>query len=110
MLGCKLAKNDVQGMLVHPGWHSVMPCRYSASEIYTALELNQLDLPVETPHLGQDQHSSLRDLRAVPAYQHGSHFAELAQHLFAGLRSVRVQGDAAHWRALRFAGKLCSIQ
>ena len=95
---------------MHPGWHSVMPCRYSASEEYTALESRQLDLPLEMPPLGQEQHKSLRDLAAVPVYRHGYHFAEVTQHLFSSMRSMRVQKDAAYWSTLRSAGKFCHTQ
>ncbi len=92
-------------MLVHPGWHCVVPSRCSITDIYMALDHGDLDLPMETLHIGQRQHKLLRDLTAIPAHQYRSYFIEMTQPVLAGMRSTKDHGDAAHQSALKSAGK-----
>ena len=94
-------------MLVHPGWHEVVPGTHTITEIYLALEFGNLDLPVEMSLIEQGQARYLRDLAAIPAHQHSSRLIERGKHTIAGMRSMKVQGDAAHRKAMDNMGKLC---
>ena len=100
---CHLVACDVQGMLVHPGWHAVMPGVHTISEVFLALESGVLDLPVQISCIGPKM--VLRDLTTTPAHQHSSCLIELTQQVIGGMRSMEVHGDAAHRIALSAMGK-----
>ncbi len=97
---------DVQSMMVHPGWHAVIPCTHTISEIYMAMELGNLHLPVSLSATGQGHEQHLRDLTAIPAHQHSARLIELTSRVVKGMRCVRERGDAVHDMALQNMGEL----
>ncbi len=93
-------------MMVHPGWHAVVPCTHTISEIYVALELGNLHLPVSLSDIGQGHERHLRDLAAISAHQHSARIIGLTCRIVKGMRSVRQRGDAVHGMALQNTGEL----
>ncbi len=99
----------VQSMLVHPGWHAIIPCSKSLTEIYLAMEFGNMDLQVDVSKAGRTEKQQLRDLTTIPAYQQAPLCAELSQHIVANMKSVSAPGDAFYQAALKSLGAFTSL-
>ena len=97
-------RDFLQGMVVHPGWHSVFPCQQGVSQVYAALESGQLSLPVSMGNLGLGQYQSLEDLVQVPHHQHRHLLAEMSCGVVDVMNFRRAANDDAYQTMLQFAG------
>ena len=95
----------VQGMLVHPGWHDIIPCSKTLSEIYLAMEFGDLDLQIDMSSFEHGEKKQLRDLMTIPAYQQAPVCAEWGQRVVANMQSMEMPGDASHQAALKCLGR-----
>ncbi|KAK9836551.1 hypothetical protein WJX74_002923 [Apatococcus lobatus] len=56
---------SLEGVFVHPGWNAVVPCQYSITTVFRALELGNLDLPIQFSPEGWGKRATLRELTNI---------------------------------------------
>ena len=100
----KLHPCALQRMLVHPGWHAVVPCQSSVAMVYLALETGSLDLGVDVEPAGQKV-STVRELLQVPT-------ADMQQVMLSSIQTCanakafkRADMDECHLSMMKHAGK-----
>ncbi|KAK9826080.1 hypothetical protein WJX74_010878 [Apatococcus lobatus] len=103
----KLRTASVQGMLVHPGWHAVVPSDYAITQVLLALEAGQLDLPLSGLGLGGCQ--SLRDLTCFPDALSKKMLLEMTSRVVNGMSFRQFAGDTADQATLKYTGAVCMM-
>lgn len=90
-------------MLLHPGWHAVVPCDYAVTQVLLAREAGRLDLPMAK--LGIEGCQSLGDLTAIPDDLSKKLMLELTSKVVNGMSFRKCAGDAGDQAALKYTGK-----
>ena len=104
----KLHLCALQRMLVHPGWHAVVPCQSSIAMVYLSLETGSLDLGVDVEPAGQKV-STVRELLQVPT-------ADMQQVMLSSIQTCanakafkRADMDECHLSMMKHAGMLPAV-
>ena len=95
----------VQGLMVQPGWHQVLPCDYSIVQIYQALEAGNLDMPVCLDSGQHGRFTNLRQVAAIPFQQQLSMFHDASARIVNAMHLKLDAGDVCDRTLLRLAGR-----
>lgn len=101
----------LQGANVHPGWNAVVPCQYSITTVVRALELGNLDLPIQFSPAGWVKHSTLRELTSVQDWQFNALLTGSISRCVNAMTFMRNTDptDACYRTLLRNAGKWSAL-
>ena len=97
--------DDVQGMLVHPGWNEVVPCQGDVYAIYQVLEGHSSDLTINYSSSKTGSIRSLKDIMATPSILHKPMLIEAHARLVNVAHFKRDHGDLYFQAALARMGK-----
>ncbi|KAK9817611.1 hypothetical protein WJX74_001845 [Apatococcus lobatus] len=100
----RIRTQSVKELLVHPGWHSVIPCQVRMQQVYAALEGGNMDLPI---HLRTSQghvFRSLREIMAIPTDQQATMLRDINMRLVNAKHFKRSDGDEFHQTMLEMMG------
>ncbi|KAK9866126.1 hypothetical protein WJX84_004598 [Apatococcus fuscideae] len=103
-LAARMRKQNVQGLMVQPGWHQVLPCDYSIVQIYQALEAGNLDMPVCLDSGQHGRFTNLRQVAAIPFRQQLSMFHDASARIVNAMHLKLDAGDVCDRTLLRLAG------